>query len=431
MPKDVLVCEGLKVSVEGRYILNNVNLTLREGEVAVITGATGAGKSTLLKVFSGIIPELYPSFSVNGSVLITGLKPQEAAGEGLLAYVPQDVSAYFIGSRVDDELMFRGLKCLPKHLPEGVRCDSLIHQLSDGQLYRLLITSSLASGVKLLMLDEPTTHVDPWVLPEVLRMVKTYCVRGGASAIIVEHRVDKVSGEADRILELVNGCLKPCVSRELSIADPLIHKPLSGCGIASLRSVRFTYDGVNEVLRGVSLSVDRGEVVAILGRNGAGKSTLLKVMAGSLKPLSGEVIVKGRAFIIPQSPIHWFCTYSVEEEVKLYAKAWGFKGSIESVLSNFMLNDLRDRVPHTLSAGESRRLSLALSTVSGADLVLMDEPSIGLDHRSFKSLIKCVDLIAANGGAVVMATHDERLARYADKSFILEEGVLRPWPLEG
>ena len=186
----------LSVVVGSREVLANVSLEVGSGEVIGITGPTGSGKSTLLKVIAGIIPKLYSSFKVSGSVSVCGLSPLDAVRRGLVAYVPQDPSSYFIGSTVAEELLFvRDLSSLRGY---GIIDDVLsdpsrkIHELSDGQLYKLLVAAAVGSGTKVLLLDEPTSHVDPWSLGNVLKLLREYCVKFRASAIIVDHRIELI-----------------------------------------------------------------------------------------------------------------------------------------------------------------------------------------------------------------------------------------------
>ena len=426
MSERAALAEGLRVRVGGRDVIRGVRLELAPSELVVLTGPTGAGKTTLLKVLAGIIPAIYPAVSVEGLVRVAGLPPAKAFEEGLTAYVPQDVTAYFIGSRVDDEFSVRGLECVESALPDGVWCGSLIHELSDGQLYSLLARIASLSGVKLLLLDEPTSHVDPWALRSVMESVRSACRSHGTAAIVVEHRVWLVRPYADRVLELRDGTLRPYAGGG---ASPHALAPLRGRGrrgvVVEVRDAWFRYAGSRRrVLRGVSLTVRGGEAVAILGRNGAGKSTLLKLVAGVLKPEQGSVVVRGRAFLVPQVPVRWFSSSTVEGELRTYAKFWGSEDLLPEVVKGFMLEHLLSRIPHSLSAGEARRLSLALARLSGADVVLLDEPSLGLDSDSMHALLRGVKLLLDEGAAVVAATHDVRLARVFSRACLLKEGVL-------
>ncbi len=412
----------LSVVVGSREVLANVSLEVGSGEVIGITGPTGSGKSTLLKVIAGIIPKLYSSFKVSGSVSVCGLSPLDAVRRGLVAYVPQDPSSYFIGSTVAEELLFvRDLSSLRRY---GIIDDVLsdpsrkIHELSDGQLYKLLVAAAVGSGTKVLLLDEPTSHVDPWSLENVLKLLREYCVKFRASAIIVDHRIELIKDYVNFTLELKSehqGSAYIGVGGRSTIGDDVL---------ISARGLRFTYDGGYFVLNGVGLEVHSGESVAIIGRNGAGKTTLIKLLAKLLKPTEGVVTTAGPVFIVPQTPAYWFSRDTVRDEVSFYANAWGFKGDVDEVIEMFRLGDVSNLSPYSLSIGEARRLSLALAYVSGAKVLLLDEPTLGIDSASKELLIRLIHSFLSQGSAVIASTHDIDLVRYFSRVYLLKDGVL-------
>ena len=412
----------LSVVVDGRKVLANISLEVGPGEVVAVTGPTGSGKSTLLKVIAGIIPKLYSSFKLSGHVSVCGLSPSDAVRRGLVAYVPQDPSTYFIGSTVAEELLF--VRDLSRLRRSGIIDDVLsnpsrkIHELSDGQLYRLLLAVAIGSGTKVLLLDEPTSHVDPWSLGGVLKLLREYCVRFGASAVIVDHRIELIEDFIDLTLELKGG----------HQGSTYVEARGGGTGgdevLISARGLRFTYDSGCYVLNGVDLEVRSGESVAIIGRNGAGKTTLIKLLARLLKPTEGVVTTARPVFMVPQTPVYWFSRDTVKDEVSFYANAWGFRGDVGEVIEMFYLSDVSDLSPYSLSIGEARRLSLALAYVSGAKVLLLDEPTLGLDSASKELLVKLIYRFLGQGSAVVASTHDVDLVRYFSRVYLLNDGVL-------
>jgi len=417
-----VVIKDLNVMVSGRRVLENFSLDVDVGSVICITGPTGSGKSTLLKVIAGIIPDLYPLFKVSGHVSVFGMDPRSAVRNGLVAYIPQDPTSYFIGSTVEEELSFT------KDLREGygIVSDFLndtarnIHELSDGQLYRLLIATSVGTGVKVLLLDEPTSHVDPWCLREVLELLMNYCLRYQASVIIVDHRVGLIKDFVDYVVRIDgeyvgNVDLSPLltVSNGASyIGDVLI----------KVKDLSFTYDGVRYLLNNVDLEVRAGEAVVLAGRNGVGKTTLIKLIAGVLSPTRGRVRSVKPIFMIPQTPTYWFSQDTVRNEVRLYAKLCGFRGSVDEVLKLFYLSHVSGLSPYSLSVGEARRLSLALAYVSGARVLLLDEPTLGLDHASKLLLVKVLHTLLSRGSAAVITTHDLELVKYFNNVYVLKDG---------
>lgn len=415
--------EDLMVEVEGRKILDCMNLHVRSGEVVAVTGSTGSGKSTLLKVIAGIIPGLYSSFKTSGHVSVCGYSPPDAVRRGLVAYVPQDLSAYFIGSTVGEELSIittTRLGQVRSIVNDLVTASSRrTHELSDGQLYRLLLAAALGSGAKVLLLDEPTSHVDPWSLGSILKLLKKYCTSSGASAVIVDHRLRLVKEYADYVLEL-----KGSRGSHVPTSEKFKEAPTGSEVIVDVHKAYFTYGGGSHILKGIDLEVREGESVGIVGRNGAGKTTLIKLLAGVLKPAVGYVHTTKPVFMIPQTPVYWFSRDTVRDEVSFYAEIWGFRGDIDDVLELFYLGNLSRQSPYSLSVGEARRLSLALAYVSGAKVLLLDEPSLGLDAGSRELLIKLVRRFCVSGSAVIAATHDIDLIKFLNRAYVLSNGVL-------
>jgi len=415
--------EDLMVEVEGRKILDCMNLHVRSGEVVAVTGSTGSGKSTLLKVIAGIIPGLYSSFKTSGHVSVCGYSPPDAVRRGLVAYVPQDLSAYFIGSTVGEELSIittTRLGQVRSIVNDLVTASSRrTHELSDGQLYRLLLAAALGSGAKVLLLDEPTSHVDPWSLGSILKLLKKYCTSSGASAVIVDHRLRLVKEYADYVLEL-----KGSRGSHVPTSEKFKEAPTGSEVIVDVHKAYFTYGGGSHILKEIDLEVREGESVGIVGRNGAGKTTLIKLLAGVLKPAVGYVHTTKPVFMIPQTPVYWFSRDTVRDEVSFYAEIWGFRGDIDDVLELFYLGNLSRQSPYSLSVGEARRLSLALAYVSGAKVLLLDEPSLGLDAGSRELLIKLVRRFCVSGSAVIAATHDIDLIKFLNRAYVLSNGVL-------
>jgi len=415
--------EDLMVEVEGRKILDCMNLHVRSGEVVAVTGSTGSGKSTLLKVIAGIIPGLYSSFKTSGHVSVCGYSPPDAVRRGLVAYVPQDLSAYFIGSTVGEELSIittTRLGQVRSIVNDLVTASSRrTHELSDGQLYRLLLAAALGSGAKVLLLDEPTSHVDPWSLGSILKLLKKYCASSGASAVIVDHRLGLVKEYADYVLEL-----KGSRGSHVPTSEKFKEAPTGSEVIVDVHKAYFTYGGGSHILKGIDLEVREGESVGIVGRNGAGKTTLIKLLAGVLKPAVGYVHTTKPVFMIPQTPVYWFSRDTVRDEVSFYAEIWGFRGDIDDVLELFYLGNLSRQSPYSLSVGEARRLSLALAYVSGAKVLLLDEPSLGLDAGSRELLIKLVRRFCVSGSAVIAATHDIDLIKFLNRAYVLSNDVL-------
>ncbi len=411
-----VVVENLRVRVGGRVVLENFSLRVGEGEIILLAGPSGSGKSTLLRILAGIIPGLYPGYQVSGDVRVFGIEPRTAIEKGLVAYVPQDPSSFFLGTTVEEEMELAGIDAQEFFKGSAPILATRVSRLSDGQLYRLLMAVALGSGAKLVLLDEPTSHVDSWSITSIVSHVRRVCRERGASAIIVDHRVELLESLVDRIVWIG----KPYQREEKRLEDP----QRSGSELVIVKSVKKRVDS-KPLLNNVSFRVLGGEAVAVLGRNGVGKTTLLRILAGSLKPDDGNVKVGLPVFLLPQSPVNIFSMDTVEEELELHAKLWGFRGNVHDVVEAFSLERLAEQSPHSLSVGEARRLGLALAYIALPRVLLLDEPTLGLDPPSKNMLLSCLEELVGKERCIVVATHDREFSRRMHRVLLLEKGVLR------
>jgi ABC-type multidrug transport system ATPase subunit len=402
----VVRIEDLKVSVGGNYIIKNLNLLVSPNSIVLIRGPSGSGKSTLLKVLAGLIPNIYRKFRVDGLVEVFSLSPEEAVKEGLIAYIPQDMTTFFLGSRVHDEFEvlgrwldeFRGLS------------NKYVGELSDGQLYKLLISIAVLSGVKLLLLDEPTSHMDKYSLVNMMSSIRRLCSEVGLTVLVVDHRVELIKDYVDVVVNLGSEV------SDVRKVSKVSRVSTDGYNVV-VKDLWFDYDGY-EVFRGLNMSVRCGEVFSVLGRNGSGKSTLLKILANILKARKGYVSVSKPIFYIPQRPLYWFTTNSVYDEVSLYVNMFRRGIDVDEVLNEFKIKYLSSRNPYTLSVGEVRRLSLALAYIASPNTLLIDEPTLGLDSTSLDVLEWFLDVFRGSR-SVVLATHYEGVNELVDNSLIL------------
>lgn len=406
---------SLTIELGGTKIIDNLSVSVDEGELVCVSGPTGSGKSTLLRVLTGIIPGLYRGFRVHGDVRVFGMEPVEALYRGLVAYVPQDVYSFFIGSTPREELAILGVDGLNL---DAVDMDRDIEALSDGQLYRFLLFSALSTGSKVIAIDEPSSHVDWWSIEDVLSYVKSFAREKKVVVFVADHRLDIVGRFCDKTLRLAPPETTQCNYSEICATG--LAKT-----IARLEDVHVIRQGLH-ILNGITLYIGVGEPVAIVGRNGAGKTTLLKVLAGAAKISRGRIMLDSDAktFLVPQNPVYWFPSESVREVMKLFAQRHRFRDSIDYVLEMFYLHGKHDKNAYTLSIGEARMLSLALAYVSRANLILIDEPTLGLDCRSKRALMSALRSLTEDGKAVVVATHDLDFAKHFCSRYLLKDGKL-------
>lgn len=406
-----LYISGLQVSINGRVVVNDFDMYACEGEIIGLTGPIGSGKSTILRVIAGIIPAVYPGYTVRGIVKVYGMDPLKAVEEGLVAYVPQDPHMFFIGTTVGEEISYHMDGCMDEWV-RGLWREARIDQLSSGQLYRLLLDSAVCSGAKILLFDEPTGYLDNDAFTAFMGRLRRLVDEEGLVAVVVDHRVGLMG---DIIDKLVYTRRYPVTRTRCRAAGS--RRRIVGEAVLELHGVSVGYD--KPIIRDIDLVIRSGEVVAVYGRNGSGKTVLAKTIAGILEPLDGRVIVHGRVFYIPQSPIYWFAHGTVREELEYYSRIHGFK-ELDELVRLLGLDYMLEQHPYTLSIGEARLLSLALALIADPDLVIVDEPLIGLDPGWVSRIVELLGEM--HGSAVLLLSHNPMLRHVSDKYYVVDKG---------
>ncbi|MGB6894368.1 MAG: ATP-binding cassette domain-containing protein [Dehalococcoidia bacterium] len=489
----MIAIEGLSFAYPGAPapVLREVSLSIAEGEAVLVVGPSGSGKSTLLRCLNGLIPHFHGG-AFRGRVVVDGqdtLKSQPRDLARSVGMVFQDPESQSVADVVEDEMAF-GMENLGvprltmrKRVEEvldvlgigGLRRRRL-DTLSGGELQRVAIGSVLTMQPRVLVLDEPTSQLDPQAAEEVLTAVQRLNVDLGLTVIIAEHRLERVVQYVDRVLYLPgDGSLASYDVREamerLPLAPPVARlgralgwspvplsvregrrfvtsrpeplpedegdAPAGGEPAVVLEDVCLSYGGP-DVVRHVHLRAHRGQVLALMGRNGAGKTTLLRSVVGLLRPRRGVVRVLGREVtdsqtgelarevaLVPQDPASVLFHDSVEEEVSYTLRSTGRAGSVEEALGEWDLMDLRREHPRDLSAGERERAALATMLAGEPAVLLLDEPTRGMDYGTKELLVANLRRRCARGCAVVLASHDVELAaRCAQRVALLAEGEL-------
>ena len=492
-----------------RPALQDVNLDIEDGEFVLVTGPSGCGKTSLCRCLNGLIPHFYGG-EIAGGLEVQGLDVMRHTTRELatrVGMVFQDPENQLVSMDVQREVAF-GLENLAfprdvmaKRVEESL--DTLeisglrhrqVHELSGGEKQKVVISSVLALHPDVLVLDEPTSELDPKGAEDVLSIVRRLNDELGITVILVEHRLDRVVHLVDRMIVMDEGKI---------IADGNPRAVLSngditsiGAGVPPIVRIvqRLRDNGVNvdnipltvkegramlkdifmgargstlshtesadngrpvieidklwhaypegiTALKNVNLRICEGEFVAVMGRNASGKTTLVKHINGLLKPTKGKVIVSGidtrRATIaqlsrkvgfIFQNPNDHIFADTVEEEIAFILKNLGFDSGeiaarIDEMLEMFALKEFRKQYPRSLSGGERQRVAMASVLVARPRVLILDEPTRGMDYRLKSELMRFLNGYREKGNTVVLVTHDvETVAEHADRVVLLSEG---------
>ena len=455
--------------------LEDVTLELAPGSFTVLAGRSGSGKSTLLRAACGLVPHFHGG-EAWGELAVAGLDIREH-GPGDIASVAgtvlQEPESQLVMNSVEAEIALalehRG--AAPGSVARAVEevalalgverlLDRRIDTLSGGELQRVALAAALAHRPSLLVLDEPTSQLDPVAGDELVWLLRRLNEEWGTAVLMAEHRLERCLPAADRLLALDGGRIvcdaSPADFLDWAVdADPGLATPAATLfSLAGLRplpvSVKQARDALDAaglvprngtvegtvgvthgdalridglwyeihdgptVLRDVDLRLRRGETVALMGRNGAGKSTLLRLAKGLIEPTRGRIRREGDVALLMQNP----GDYLVHEHVSEEASAAG--------LAVAGLSERGTTHPRDLSGGERQRLALEV-VLDGVEpaVVCLDEPTRGMDRARKDRLAERLRTLADAGAAVVVATHDTEFAAHlADRVVLMGQGII-------
>ncbi|WP_067432254.1 ABC transporter ATP-binding protein [Nocardioides jensenii] len=462
--------------------LSHVDLHVPEGEMALVMGRTGSGKSTLLRAVNGLVPH-FSGGTLRGRVVVDGRdtathRPRDLAD--VVGFVGQDPLAGFVTDNVEDELAYgmESLGVAPSTMRKRVEetldllgladlRDRPLTHLSGGQQQRVAIGAVLTTHPRVLVLDEPTSALDPLGAEDVLATLQRLVHDLGITVLLAEHRLERVVQFVDRIIH-VPGNGSPVEAGEP--ADILAHTPIAppvvqlgrvagwspvpltvrdarrrsgalrealadvpppahrattlGEDVAVVRDLVAGYPR-QPVLHGLDLRVQAGEIIALMGRNGSGKSTLLRTVVGLHKPTSGRVRADDVG-LVPQVPADLLYAATVADECTMADRDAGADpGSTRGLLDRLAPGIPDEQHPRDLSEGQ--KLSVALAVVLAAEprLVLLDEPTRGLDYTAKQHLVEILHQLADDGHGIVFATHDvELVAEVASRVLVMADGEI-------
>lgn len=459
--------------------MKNINLEIDKGDYLLIAGPSSSGKSTLAYSIVGVVPHLYPG-EYRGSVKVGGIEVANSSMSEIAriaGFVMQDPDSQLIEFKVKYEvgLVLENAGLPRERVVERVRevleLMSLTHlaeksplELSGGEKQKVAIAAALALKPEILVLDDPTSNLDPESSKTVYKVLYELNREHGVTIVLVDHKLWEVCGQITKIALIDNGRLaylgapedlekNPELLERLKIDPPWNPEPLplktnskswkSKEKIIVFRNVSYTYLDGTKALENVSLEISKGEFVSIMGPNGSGKTTLVKHITGLLKPSTGVVEVLGintrkmkssrlawRVGYVFQFPNHQIFNDTVYDELAYSLRAMGkpereIEEKVTYYAKMFKLVDKLSNIPEELSMGELKRLMVASVLAAGCEVIILDEPLTGMTRIEAIEVLDILKSLADNEHTIVMITHDPYLAvRYSDRIFFMKKGSL-------
>ena len=490
-------------AAKGKESLHDVSLTIHKGQYIVLCGKSGSGKTTLLRHLK---PVLAPHGKKSGEILFNGIPMEQVSQRdqaSKIGYVMQNPDDQIVTDKVWHELAFglESLGCDQKTMRVRVAemacyfgIQDWFHRdvanLSGGQKQLLNLASIMAMQPEVLILDEPTSQLDPIAASDFLNTVRKINIELGTTVIITEHRLEDIFPYEDRAIVMDGGKViaddtprnigkllyeqkndmfaamptpvrvfygangqgdcpltvregRNWLSREFT-SEP-IHKSMTVTSLEdeienpalSLKELWFRYEKDSpDILRGVSAEVPVGSLYAIVGGNGAGKSTTLKAICGICRPYRGRVKIFGKPVekyksvelfggclaMLPQDPKSLFVKKTVREDLEEMTHD---KAQIEEIAETCQITNLLDSHPYDLSGGEQQRAALAKVLLTNPKLLLLDEPTKGIDSFFKEAFARILKELQARGITIVMVSHDvEFCAKYADMVSMFFDGQM-------
>lgn len=485
--------------------LKNLNLTIYKGEKVLIVGPSGSGKSTIGQCLNGIIPNIYKGTS-SGQFLIQGKEAFNLSiyeKSHLVSTVLQDTDGQFIGLSVAEDLAFalendmvelgtmkERVKSWAERLDLMNLLDHRPQDLSGGQKQRVSLAGVLIDESPILLFDEPLANLDPKSGQDIIDLIDQIHEEQGTTTIIIEHRLEDVLYRpVDRVIlinqgqVLFNGrpdeLLRTTLLAENGIREPLYLTTLRQLGqdinqlehldrlddiqlddvncvipeatftktgeaeeLLKLEQISFAYQENHPILKNISLTVPKGQRLAIVGKNGAGKSTLAKAICGFITT-EGQYTSRGedikqesvkeraeRVGYVLQNPNQMISTNMIFDEVALGLRLRGIseediKKRVYQALKTCGLYEFRKWPISALSYGQKKRVTIASILVLGPEILVLDEPTAGQDQRNYTDIMEFLDSLQEKGHTIVMITHDMQLMLdYSDRALVVSDGQI-------
>ncbi len=440
---------------------------------------------------NGIEPHKSSIFEISKSV---GTILQDQDGQFIGLSVGEDVAFASENEMVPQDVMIKEVKTALDAVEMSEFVNKSPYELSGGQKQRVSLAGVLATEADILLFDEPLANLDPASGRRAMEIINEIHKKTGKTIIIIEHRIEEVLEQPiDKVVVISEGEIKGMGTPDEILASDILRasglrEPLyieaakyAGCRldasdglsnmknlkvdkyelpltswynsgekleereirdvVLSLKNIRFSYDGIEEVIKDISFDVHEGEIIAILGNNGAGKSTISNLITGIKKPDSGSILfcnedisswsIKKRGQhigYVMQNPNHMITQHMIKEEVGLGLAARGIDsvkigGRVDEALRTCGLYPYRNWPVSALSYGQKKRLTIASILALEPKVLILDEPTAGQDYKHYTEFMEFIKELTNKGIAIILITHDMHLAmEYTDRAIVISEG---------
>ena len=427
-------------------VLNNVSFKINEGECVLLTGISGSGKSTIVHLMNGLIPALYEG-ELTGKIYynntsLESIKTYDIAKD--IGYVSQDPRGHFFTTNTTSELVFAmenfgiSLDEMKKRYNAVVELleleeivDKNILYISSGERQKIAIGCSLTLIPRVIILDEPSSNLD-FRMTKKLTILIEKLKNKGYTIIIAEHRIHYIQKLIDKVLIVNKGMIKEITIDDLKNTTdfPLRTLDIFNLQLENISSknndLLLQIDNISygDILLQISTSINKGDVIGLIGRNGAGKTTLLRMLTNIMNPTKGKILGNVKPFLVMQDMDYQFFTESVLSEIR-FGNEGVENDKINNLLEELGLNKFKDKIPFELSGGQKQRLLISIAAISNVNLLMFDEPTSGLDYVNMIELSRLIEEIAKNDVVIFIITHDyEFLCQISDEVLYFDkEGI--------
>lgn len=400
-------------------VVTNFSLEIHPGEITVLLGPSGSGKSSLLNAMNGVIPQMKKA-KISGEIWVDGTNcTHVSVGERskIIGSVFQNPREQILFPTVEEELLFpmenlhfehdRIENQLEKSLSRlEMLGDTHTHTLSGGEQQRLITETTLVMGQKYILFDEPLAHLDARQANDLMERISNLA-KAGYGIFLVEHRRDVVLPYAHHVIDWSQAHTKN-IFPSLEVF-PLGKVIFQGEDVGVQRGKKTIFSHLN-------FTIHEGESIQISGENGAGKTTLFHLLAGQIKPSSGKLEKSDENIAwVMQNPDYQLFMSSVKDEVFLQAVDEVYA---KELLSHFHLDELENRHPLSLSEGQKRKVGTAAMLAKEPDVLLLDEPTVGLDDESMNQILTAISHFQQKqkekGKRITILTisHDARIGNF-------------------